>query len=463
MRKHVSSIWPLALAIAIVAAALAALTGASALAQGQRDRPMGDVHPEQVPTGVRIPITFQQGVSPAGYAGCQDTYIVSWYGYRDYNYCSSSNTQVRSGDQEATLIRFDVSSIPAAATILSAELRLYVEWTSGAGLTLPLGVYQVNRPWNVCEATWYNARSEVYWQSPGANHVSNDRSGSAVSSVTMAAASTWYTWDVASLVQSWVAAPQANQGMILKSFFADYSVGFGFASANHGGTQFRPRLEVVYALLPDTPTPTGTSTSTPTATATGTPTRTATVSPTATATGTSTAPPTSSTTPTMTHTPSNTPTATPTVVGLLVGTIRLQGRGPTPDEDWRVPLTVALYSQGLLQHQVQVTTETDGSFRVPDIRSDFYDITVKNVHTLRNRREGVLIVPGVTSVFMGVLLEGDANDDNRVDIVDFSLFRVNFGRPSATGDFNGDGFVDIEDFSLLRGNFGLYGDIVITP
>ena len=55
------------------------------------------------------------------------------------------------------------------------------------------------------------------------------------------------------------------------------------------------------------------------------------------------------------------------------------------------------------------------------------------------------------------------NNDNLVDITDFSLLRATFGKgcgdPGYDGraDFTGDCLVDITDFSLLRGNFGQVG------
>jgi hypothetical protein len=69
----------------------------------------------------------------------------------------------------------------------------------------------------------------------------------------------------------------------------------------------------------------------------------------------------------------------------------------------------------------------------------------------------------MTSVEMGLMRAGDANNDNRVDVGDFSVARSTFGLEignpgyDARADFNGDGTVNIADFNLLRQNFGSGG------
>jgi hypothetical protein len=51
--------------------------------------------------------------------------------------------------------------------------------------------------------------------------------------------------------------------------------------------------------------------------------------------------------------------------------------------------------------------------------------------------------------------KGDSNNDGKVDILDFNILMINWGRtgPNIPGDFNGDGTVDILDFNLLMVNW----------
>jgi hypothetical protein len=69
----------------------------------------------------------------------------------------------------------------------------------------------------------------------------------------------------------------------------------------------------------------------------------------------------------------------------------------------------------------------------------------------------------VTQQEIGLARAGDVNNDNLVDVTDFTLLRATFGKGCADGgydgraDFTGDCLVDITDFTLQRGNFGQSG------
>lgn len=60
--------------------------------------------------------------------------------------------------------------------------------------------------------------------------------------------------------------------------------------------------------------------------------------------------------------------------------------------------------------------------------------------------------PGVTPTTAPQRVEGDANGDNSVDILDFNIWRDEFLGNSQTkqADFNGDGVVDLLDFAIWR-------------
>jgi hypothetical protein len=107
-----------------------------------------------------------------------------------------------------------------------------------------------------------------------------------------------------------------------------------------------------------------------------------------------------------------------------------------------------------------VDTDESGSFILSDLTPGTYDLRVKNSHTLCNLKSGVALVAGSNTIDFGTLVEGDANDDNVVNIKDFSILAAGFYPAyDARADFDEDGYVNISDFSLLVTNFGLYGDI----
>ena len=121
------------------------------------------------------------------------------------------------------------------------------------------------------------------------------------------------------------------------------------------------------------------------------------------------------------------------------------------------------FSGAQLAYQFITTTDASGNWSVDGIAPGVYDIEIKGAHTLSNRRANVQVSAGANSGYYGLLLEGDANGDDLVDITDFSLLRVRFFTSDPLSDYNQDGIVDIVDFSILRGNFGRWGPIAVNP
>ena len=71
---------------------------------------------------------------------------------------------------------------------------------------------------------------------------------------------------------------------------------------------------------------------------------------------------------------------------------------------------------------------------------------------------GGAIVPSIpTSPLSAAAQAVDANNDGKIDVLDFNALMVNWGNASAnnTADFNSDGKVDVFDFNLLMINWTL--------
>jgi hypothetical protein len=70
---------------------------------------------------------------------------------------------------------------------------------------------------------------------------------------------------------------------------------------------------------------------------------------------------------------------------------------------------------------------------------------------------------------MGLLREGDANNDNCASILDFTILKNSFGKTvgdpgyDPRADFNGDNVVNTSDFNLVKGSFGQCGVGPIRP
>ncbi len=192
-----------------------------------------------------------------------------------------------------------------------------------------------------------------------------------------------------------------------------------------------------------------------------------------------TAAPTSSATPTVTPTPTATSlltaTTTPTPIAMssLAGAVLLQGRPDPPNPALLVKLSVR-FSPSVAPGPILTAepfADASGHFSAFGIPAGVYDIEVKHQNSISVKANAVSMLPAaVTVMHFGRLPTGDANGDNLVDIVDFSLLRSVFGAstdcatsttPGACADFDATAMVDIVDFSLLRSNFGRVGPVPI--
>ena len=178
------------------------------------------------------------------------------------------------------LIRFDLTGLPADATIDSTALQLHPNSCTKPG-TYPLsvGAFFVTSAW---EENWVTYNTRPTWATMGVNA----QVGCYPDNPT--------TWYITSFAQAWQSDPVHNYGVKLSAPWVegyDYSVAFD--SREYLGTDLDPALVITYH-LPETPTSTYTNT------------------PTSTNTSTNTATSTRTHTPTATKTPTLTPTLTPT-------------------------------------------------------------------------------------------------------------------------------------------------------
>lgn len=197
--------------------------------------------PSSIPTlppGTEHTIVFQQAVD--NYTGAFDTHI---YLYDNgLNYCNSGTIKVGYKQQYASLIRFDLSSIPQGAVIKNTKLSLYAYIWSGANLSID--IFKVLKSWNPCQANWSKATNGSNWEQTGANGTT-DRENTPLSSVYTDGISTWYDFDITRAVQDWVTNSESNKGLLLRqSLNIDRS--FNFMSSDSYTTGKQPKLTVTY-------------------------------------------------------------------------------------------------------------------------------------------------------------------------------------------------------------------------
>jgi PKD repeat protein len=129
------------------------------------------------------PTSYTLVLQPNGSSGI-DTYILSSSAASNYGAIVDMGVGEDNGGTNKTarsLIKFDLSSLPANATITSATLSL---WTSQdlSSNTRTVRVYRLKQAFSETQATWNKATSTTSWQTVGASGA-NDRESTEVGSV----------------------------------------------------------------------------------------------------------------------------------------------------------------------------------------------------------------------------------------------------------------------------------------
>lgn len=98
-----------------------------------------------------------------------------------------------------TLIRFDISSIPSNAQVISASLYLYYQsWGDTNPAGRPLNIYRITRNWNEDTCNWNNQPSYA--------------STTTSTSIIPSAPGVWMEWDVTSDLDSFISGSVTNYG-----------------------------------------------------------------------------------------------------------------------------------------------------------------------------------------------------------------------------------------------------------
>ena len=188
----------------------------------------------------RVAVTFQNGLWD--YAGCTDTRISG--DVPDFQF-GSSDLKVGGRQKQASLIQFDLSSIPPGAIVESAWLSLFGYGREGRG-SFDVEIHNVKRSWNEDEATWRIASSGRPWTQVGCEGFPSDRDGMS-SGYAIVSSVGWYTWDVREDVQRMIAVAESNAGWLLRQSTKYFGV-LSMCQSEHRVATLRPRLSVAYHL-----------------------------------------------------------------------------------------------------------------------------------------------------------------------------------------------------------------------
>jgi len=210
------------------------------------DEHVVNVHPansKNPPMGAfgNTTVTFQDGVS--GYTGTRDTYT---YQISPATVRGAENLIIQDRnpssvpeDERTSLLRFDLSTIPANSTIVSAQLDFYVD-SEGQGFNM----FRMKVPWN--EAT-------TSFASIGNRHFLPEGNDAEIAVSAFWPGVDGYTGPITvtvppSQISDWVNGVMVNNGWLMTS--AHHDDGVQLRSSEHATIANRPKLTVVYNETP---------------------------------------------------------------------------------------------------------------------------------------------------------------------------------------------------------------------
>jgi hypothetical protein len=124
--------------------------------------------------------------------------------------------------------------------------------------------------------------------------------------------------------------------------------------------------------------------------------------------------------------------------------------GPIPSS---IPMEVNW--DGIDLGEMQVPLDATGAFSL-DLPAGSITVESKTTHWLE-RYQGFDTSDGSIDEVVFDLYNGDANNDNVVDLKDLNMLFIEFGEPTPMADLDEDGIVSLGDINIVFMNFGLEG------
>lgn len=199
-------------------------------------------------------------LQPAAAAGI-DTQISIVAAQQGYNYGVQANMRVggvNANTQRRGLLAFDISSLPAGATITAATLTLNCS-SEDAATDFDVAVHRALLQWyegirngatpaeDGSTWDWRNWNGSVAWGAEGGQS-GTDYAASATATTTITGTGN-HTWDVTADVQAWYAGTATNYGwFIINTSEATASSGKIFDTSDNATAGNRPKLDIEYTV-----------------------------------------------------------------------------------------------------------------------------------------------------------------------------------------------------------------------
>lgn len=147
-----------------------------------------------------------------------------------------------------SLIKFDLSSIPASATGSNATLSLWL-YGNSASNARDVRVYRQKRAWVETQATWNNYSTGNAWSTAGGFHT-NDCEQTDIGSLNLAAAESvgekQWSLTAASMQAMWDGS-WTNNGFLLKADTENADAHY-YRASNYATGSNRPKMQITYTL-----------------------------------------------------------------------------------------------------------------------------------------------------------------------------------------------------------------------
>ncbi|HUX76333.1 MAG TPA: DNRLRE domain-containing protein, partial [Anaerolineae bacterium] len=150
------------------------------------------------------------------------------------------------GTGNKSLVQFDISSIPAYSTIISATLELHC-LAEGAVEDILIQCHALLVDWVEAEATWNVRKTGVAWNTAGCLHATLDyEGGTSQGTDTFTDVGNWLSFDCTDAVTRWYAGTLTNNGLhIWTAVGASYK---SYEDSENATADNRPKLTIVYTL-----------------------------------------------------------------------------------------------------------------------------------------------------------------------------------------------------------------------
>jgi hypothetical protein len=163
----------------------------------------------------------------------EDAQVASEQPAKNYGTKTLANVGVVGGGARQSLLRFDLSAIPATATVTSATLTLTAYQSLPLGSSATLRAHRILSPWTEGTVTW-SLFDASFSAAVEASAISNRMSPAAVS------------FDLTALAQAWVSGAAANHGLLLEQ---PETTTTNISTSESMTVSSQPRLDICYQPL----------------------------------------------------------------------------------------------------------------------------------------------------------------------------------------------------------------------